>query len=177
MDFFEVVEQRRSIRKYEGRPIEEEKVEKLVDAILRAPSSRGSRPWEFVLVTDSDTIHKLAYARSDQPSFLKDAALAVVVCGDERASDIWMENTSIASTYVLLAAQALGLGACWIQMRERKQPSGRSSEAYVQEILGLPENLRVQAIIAVGYPAEEKQPYRDEELDFHKVHREKYTRA
>lgn len=177
MDYFEVIEERRSIRKYEQRPIAEEIIQKLAASVLRAPSSRGGRrPWEFVIVTDRKMLGKLAVARSKEPSFVMGGApLAVVVGADERACDVWIEDASIACTYILLSAQALGLGGCWMQIRERKHPDGRWAEAYVRELLDLPSHLRVQAIIALGYPAEAKEPYNAEELPVGKIHREKYT--
>lgn len=175
MDFFEVIKARRSIRKYDRRPVEEGKIEQMVESVLRAPSSRGRRPWEFVIVTDQKTMLKLAVARSAEPSFLVEAPLAIVVCADERVCDVWIEDASIACTYILLTAQALGLGGCWLQIRERKHPSGKGAEEYVREMLDLPHYLRVQAIIAVGYPAEEKDGYSREELPFGKIHRHRYT--
>ena len=101
-------------------------------------------------------------------TFLKDAALGIVVCGDETKSDLWVEDCSITSIVVQLTAHSVGLGTHWIQIRNRFQ-SGKTSEKYIQELLGIPEHLRVECLIGIGYPAEAKTPLPFEKLDFGKI--------
>ena len=160
---------RRSIRRYENRPVEKEKVEQLVEAVLRAPSSRGFNPWHFVVVQDPEMLERLSEAKPHGASFLKNAPLAVVVCADPSVSDVWVEDASIASIIVHLAATDLGLGSCWIQIRKRTHASGTSAGVHVAGLLGLPENLEVESIVAIGYPAEKKPGHPDESLQREKV--------
>jgi nitroreductase len=93
----EILRKRRSIRRYQKKEIEREKIELLKEAALRAPSSRAIKPWQFVFVTDRSILEKLSRAKEDGSSFLKHAGLGVVVCADENESDVWIEDCSIAS--------------------------------------------------------------------------------
>jgi nitroreductase len=173
-----VIRKRRSIRQFEPNPIEPEKVDMLVEAALRAPSSRGMRPWEFVIVTNKDLLEKLSRARKDGSAFLENAPLAVVVCADPDKSDVWVEDCSIAAILMQLTAESLGLGSCWSQIRERMHDDTLTAEDYIVEILQIPKGLKVEAIIAVGYPDEEKPPHKKDRLPFQKLHlnsfRERY---
>ena len=167
--FLSLAKSRRSIRKYQNRPVEPEKIEILVEALLRAPTSMGKNSWEFVVVTDSALLQKLSSAKPHGATFLKDAALGIVVCGNPQIADVWIEDASIASIFIHLAAASLELGSCWIQIRERKHDDTQSAEAYVAEILNLPAHLRVESIIAIGYPDERKSAHPRERLPYHKV--------
>ena len=104
-------------------------------------------------------------------SFLQGAPLAVVVAADPKKSDVWVEDCSIAATFLQLAAEDMGLGSCWIQIRNRPHPSGISAGDYVKRTCSLPEHLDVDSIIALGYPAEEKPQKRKEELLREKIHK------
>ncbi|MCJ7809792.1 MAG: nitroreductase family protein, partial [Desulfobulbaceae bacterium] len=145
---------RRSVRKYEPGKIEDDKIEILKEALLRSPTSRNFRPWEFIFVDDRDVLARLSQAKPHGAAFLKGAALGIVVCADENRSDVWVEDCSIAAILVQVVALSLGLGSCWIQIRKRTHAEGMTSEKYIQELLGLPENLKVESIISIGYPAE-----------------------
>lgn len=164
MDFSALIEKRRSIRKYRNEPIPRDTLEALKEAVLRAPTSRNRRPWRFIFVEDTALLEKLAEAKAGTSGFLGEAALGVVVTADETVSDVWIEDCSIASTFLLLAAENLGLGACWVQMRERKNPQGIDSEEVIRKILDLPHSTRITSIIAMGLPDEKKDPHPREEL-------------
>ncbi len=170
----ELLRARRSVRKYEFRKIEEDKIEILKEAVLRSPTSRNFRPWEFIFVSDRDLLDRLSRAKPHGAAFLKGAALGIVVCADEDRSDVWVEDCSIASILVQMVAQSLGLGSCWIQIRKRTHADGRTAEAYIQELLGLPENLKVESIISIGYPAEKRDPVPKENLETHKIRMNRY---
>lgn len=172
--FMSVIRKRRSIRKFLDKEIENEKIDELVEAALRAPSSRGFNPWEFIVVTDKKLLEKLSHSKPHGSSFLKNAALGIVVCGDPEKSDVWVEDCSIASICIHLAAESLGLGSCWIQIRKRMYDQVKSAQAYIAEILDIPANLTVEAIVAVGYPDEEKTPHQKENLQFEKVYVDRY---
>ena len=170
----ELLYNRRSIRKFLPRGIEEEKVDKLLEGLLLSPSGRGRRPWEFVVVDDKDTIVKLSEAKKHGSAFLKTAPLAVVVLGDPDKSDTWIEDTSIASVSALLVAESIELGACWIQIRGREHSSGISSESYIKDLLRIPDHLAVESVIAIGYPDERPPAYTREALPFEKIHRNRF---
>ena len=165
-----LIQKRRSIRKFKTNPVEPEKVDTLVEAALRAPSSRGLQPWEFVVVTDKDLLERLSRARPHGSAFLGNAPLGIVVYADPTTADTWVEDTSIAATYIQLAAESLGLGSCWIQIRNRMHDETLTAEDYIVEILQIPKGRKVEAIIAVGYPDEEKPPHKKEDLPFEKLH-------
>jgi nitroreductase len=118
-DMLEILRKRRSIRQFKKDRIAPAQVDALKEAVLRAPSSRAIKPWKFWFVQDADLIGKLARCKEHGSAFLKAAPLAVVVCGDETVSDVWIEDCSIAAIIVHLAAVGLGLGGCWIQIRNR----------------------------------------------------------
>jgi nitroreductase len=168
--FLSLIQKRRSIRKYQKKPVEAEKIDMLIEAALRSPSSRGFNPWEFVVVTDQSVLEKLSKAKPHGASFLKDAPLGIVVCADPEKCDVWVEDASIASIFIHLAAESIGLGSCWIQIRKRMHDQTKTSQAYVRGLLNIPENLNVESIVAIGYPAEKKLSHRKEDLQFKKVH-------
>ncbi len=170
----DILRTRRSIRKYEKKPVDQDSIDLLKEALLRCPSSRGLNPWTFVFVDDPPVLDKLSRSKEHGSDFIKGAALAIVVCGDESLSDVWVEDCSIASIIAHLTAHSLGLGSCWSQIRNRKHSADRSAEDFLQELLGLPKNLRVEAIIAVGYPAESKSPVPSDRLDYGKIRQNHY---
>ena len=165
----ELMRKRRSIRKFKKEQIAQTAIDVLKEAALRAPSSRGVKPWKFYFVQDAGVIEKLSRSKDSGSAFLKDATLAVVVCGDETASDVWIEDCSIAATIVHLTAASLNLGSCWIQIRNRRQSAAVNSEDYVRNILGIGSPFRVLAIVAIGLPDEFKDGRPYESLDYGKA--------
>ncbi len=168
--FMSLIRKRRSIRRFLDKPVEKEKLDLLVEAALRAPSSRGVNPWHFVVVTDREMLNRLSQSKEHGSAFLKNAAAGIVVCADASKSDVWVEDASIATTVIHLAAASLDLGSCWIQIRERMHAPQQTAEAYVAEQLKLPAALKVQAIVALGYPDESKTPHARESLPDAQVH-------
>ncbi|MBE0556310.1 MAG: nitroreductase family protein [Proteobacteria bacterium] len=165
----ELLRKRRSIRHFKKERIAPAQIDALKEAVLRSPSSRGIQPWNFRFVQDADLIGKLSRCKEHGSAFLKDAPLAVVVCGDETMSDVWIEDCSIAAVIVHLAAVSLGLGGCWIQIRNRMHSAEKTSEDYVRETLGIAHPLRVLAIVAVGVPDRSPAGHPFERLDQSKV--------
>ena len=172
--FMDLIANRRSIRRFTADKIETEKIELLKEAALRPPSSRGVNPWEFLFITDRNLLGKLSGAKPHGSSFLKDAQLGIVVCADPGKSDVWIEDASIAATFIQLAAISLELGSCWIQIRDRMHDETQTAEAFIAEALNIPSNLKIEAMIAIGYPAERKSPHPKEELQNEKVHLNRY---
>lgn len=175
--FDALIQKRRSIRRFSEKKVAAEKIDMLVEAALRSPSSRGFNPWRFIVVTDKGLLEKLALAKPHGASFLKNAPVGFVVCADPEVSDVWVEDTSIATIIIQLAAESMGLGSCWIQIRKRMHDEIKSAETYVSEILNIPENLCVESMIAVGYPDEKKPSHRKEDLQYEKVYRDAYGKA
>ena len=161
--------QRRSSRKYKDVKVEKEKVEQLVQAALLAPSARSVYSQRFIVIDDKDLLNRLSKAREQGSSFLKDAPLAIVVLGDSSVIDVWTEDATISATMIQLVAESLGLGSCWIQIRNRQHSSSKTSEEYIQDILEIPSEIRVQCIIAIGYPGEEKPPRSQKDLNYDRV--------
>ncbi len=172
--FNEVTEKRRSIKVYANRPVEPEKIDAVLQAALRSPSGRAFRPWSFVVVTDRSLREKLSVAKPQGAEFVKDAPVAIVVCGDPSISGLWIEDCSIAAVTMQYAAQALGLGSRWSHMRGNNFKEGTTTNQYIAQLLGLPDTLTVECIIALGYPGEEIPPYKKEELCFDKVSYNRY---
>lgn len=171
-----LLRKRRSIRKFKNIPVEKDKIDNLVKAALLSPSSRHINPWEFIVITQNDLIEKLSLSKEHGSAFLKNAPLAVVVCAKPDKSDVWVEDTSIASIIIQLEAENLGLGTCWVQIRNRKHNKNESSENYVKDLLNLPGCYSVESVIAVGYPAEEKSAYDLENLQYEKVYQNKFNK-
>ena len=156
--FLSLVQQRRSIRRYLDKPVASEKIDRLVEAALRSPSSRGFNPWEFVVVTDNGLLEKLSKAKPHGASFLKNAPLGIVVCADPEKCDVWIEDAAIASIILHLAAESLGLGSCWIQIRKRMYDQTRTAEQYIREVLNIPENLMSNPSLPSDIPGNKSLP-------------------
>lgn len=169
----DLLSKRRSIRKYKNKEVEEEKVDKVLKAALLAPSSMNKKPVEFIVVNDKEILKKLEGCKKAGTLSLKTAPLAIVVIGDSERSDVWVEDSSIASTNMMLECEKLGLGCCWVQIRNR-QNSEMNSEEAVREILNIPNNMGVLTIMTLGYKDEEKERYNIEDLNFSKIHYNKY---
>lgn len=165
----ELLRKRRSIRKFTADKISPEARQILIEAALRAPSSRGINPWEFIVVDDPELLRKLAQAKQHGSEFVKNAPLAIVVCADSAQSDVWVEDCSIAAIIIQLTALSLGLGSCWAQIRKRPHNKDVTAERYIQELLGLPEQMKVECVLGIGHPDEKKQPVPADKLQHDKV--------
>jgi nitroreductase len=165
----DLLRNRRSIRKYKNQPVEAEKVNFLKEAVLRAPTSKNNKPCEFIFISDKALLGQLSLSKPHGAAFLSDAPLGVVVCAKERKSDVWIEDASIASILLQMAAQSLGLGSCWIQIRKRPHNEKQSAEDYIKHLLSLSADIRVESIVAVGYPAEHRNAISASDLEFNKI--------
>ncbi|MCE5302160.1 MAG: nitroreductase family protein [Planctomycetaceae bacterium] len=152
MDALEAIQSRRSIRRYLEEPIGEPLIEKLLAAAMQAPSARNQQPWHFVVIDDRATLQKI-------PEFMPNAALvagaplAILVCGDlslEKSEGYWVVDCAAATENLLLAAHALGLGACWCGVYPRP-----TRMAELRKLLGLPEDVLAHSLVAIGRPAEQ----------------------
>jgi nitroreductase len=158
---------RRSIRAYTNEPVSEEDTKALLDAAMAAPSASNRKPWHFITVTNRSTLNALAKVKQ-AAGMLEQAPLCIVPCGDASVSEgYWVQDVSAATENILLAAAALDLGSVWIgihPIEDRVKP--------VKEILGIPKGIIPLCLIAIGHPAEEKEPRT--QYDVSRVHREKW---
>lgn len=171
----ELLRQRRSIRLFSPQPVEAEKRDLLAEALLRAPTSRGRQPWEFVLVDAPGDLQLLAAAKKHGSGLLAGVPLAVVVAANPEMSDVWIEDCSIAAILLQMAAESLGLKSCWVQMRLRENAAGESSEEVVRRVVGLPDTMRVVCVVGLGYPAEEKTGHPVSDLPREKLHNGRFS--
>ena len=154
---------RRSIRKYTSEPVSEETIQTLLEAAMAAPSASNRKPWQFVVVTDRETLDALAEAHP-HGKMLADAPLGIAVCGDLTEMErYWVQDCSAATENLLLAVTALGLGAVWLGVHPRDE-----RVSAVRRILELPEHITPLNVVAIGHPAEEK-PARTQ-FDAERVH-------
>lgn len=173
-NFSDLIRLRRSMRKFTSEELAPEEVVTLLKAALMSPTSKRSNSWQFIAVDDKETLDKLSRCKEHGAAFLADAALAIVVMADPLVSDVWIEDASVASILIQLQAEDMGLGSCWIQVRERFTATGMSSDEYVHGILDIPLQLQVLSIIAIGHKGMERKPFDEEHLQWEKVHINKY---
>jgi nitroreductase len=157
----ELMRNRRSIRKFLDKPIEQEKLDAILECALRSPSSRGRQPWEITVVSDRKLLGKLSKAKPHGGTFVAEAAAAYVVAGFPGVTDMWIEDCSIVSIVIQLEAESLGLGSCWVQIRNRPHSDKLMASDDIKKTLDLPVDCEVLSIIAVGYKGEEKEGHTD----------------
>jgi nitroreductase len=174
MDFKDLVQQRRSHRKFTGEEVSADDVKTILRAGLMAPTSKGQRAWQFVVVDDKTDLEKLSDAKDLGGQFLRDAALAIVVLGDPLQNDCWVEDGSIAAISMQYQIEDLGLGSCWVQMRGRGLSDGTSADTVIQGVLNIPENLSCLCVLAVGHKADERKPQNEDKLKWENVHLNKF---
>lgn len=169
-DFSDLIQQRRSMRKFTGEELTQEQVVTLLRAGLMAPTSKRSNSWLFIAVDDRELLKELSHCKEYGSSFLAEAAMAIVVTADPLLSDVWIEDAAVASIMIQLQAEDLGLGSCWTQIRERYTASGMPSDEYVRGVLNLPLQLQVLSIIAIGHKGMVRKPFNEANLQWEKVH-------
>jgi len=156
MEALEAIKTRRSIRRYKKDPVPQEELDKILDAGRWAPSASNLQPWKFIVLRDFEVKERVAKLLA-WGGFLAEAPLGIAVVADPGVSDHPVEDGSIAAYSMLLAAHAVGLGACWLN------PSAVEEE--VKEILDIPEEHRLISVISPGYPAEAPSSTRKELKD------------
>lgn len=166
-----LLKRRRSVRKFEDRPVEEEKIHALLSAALLAPTSRSLNEVEYYAITDRKVIDFLSECKAHGAGPLKTAPLALVLTADESKADTWIEDSSLAAIVLQLTAEELGLASCWVQMHMRKDEGDFDAEENVSRVLGLPKGSRCVCVLAIGYRAEEKDANRDPALSDLRIYR------
>jgi nitroreductase len=170
LDVFDAIRSRRSIRSYQNKPVEEEKLAKILEAARLAPSAVNLQPISYIVVKDKAAKELLSQAYSR--IWFAQAPLIIVACATpEKAwkrsdgEEFWKIDAAISLQTFVLAATAEGLGTCWI---------GAFDEKKAKEALGIPENVRVVAMTPLGYPAETKPPVTERKSISDIVHRDKW---
>lgn len=169
-DFASLIKNRRSTRKYTGQLLNPDQVATILKAALMAPTSKSKNSWQFIVVEDKEMLEKLAGCKPHGAAFLKDCAMAVVVVANFMESDVWVEDASVASIYMQLQAEDLGLGSCWCQIRNRQTENEEDSSQYVRLLLNIPYQLEVLSIIGFGYKVKPNKPFDESRLQWEKIH-------
>ncbi|MGD0709648.1 MAG: nitroreductase family protein [Bacteroidales bacterium] len=153
MDTFDAIYSRRSIRKYESKAVEPEKIQKLLTAAMYAPSARNTQSWQYIVITERSVLKTIMDVHP-YAQMLAEAPLAIIVCGDktmEPNEGYLNTNCSAATQNILLAAQASGLGSVWLGVYPRQERMKGIAGLFM-----LPEHIIPISLIALGYPAEKK---------------------
>lgn len=167
MDALEAILTRRSIRKYTSEPVSDETVTQLLKAAMAAPTA-GNQPWHFVVIRDRMIMEAVTTVHP-HAKMLKEAQVAVSISGDPKAGRLegrWILDCAAATENILIAANALGLGACWVGIYPVD-----ARMLKLRELLGIPENLIPVSMVALGHPAEKKSPpdrFRTERIHYEK---------
>ena len=170
MDLLDLMLKRRSVRMYTDEEIPKEKLNRILQAGLLAPTSRNRKPCSFLIVDNKEALEKLSKSKQSSAAFLKNANKAIVVVANTLVSDTWIEDSSIALAFMHLMAAEQDIGSCWVQIHLRKSVDGSSSEDYVREILGIDDYFRIVGILALGVPKREVEPHTLDEIDRKNVH-------
>ncbi len=158
---------RRSIRKYSNLPVGREDITALLEAGMAAPSGRNLKPWHFITVTDREVLDSLAEAHP-HGKMLFEATAAIAVCAETAISpDYWVQDCAAATENILVAATGLGLGSVWLGCHPREE-----RVSAIKKVLDIPDGTGILSLIAIGHPAEEKQPRT--QYDEERVHRGKW---
>lgn len=172
-ELFELARRRRSCRRYTGEKIPDEIVDEILKIALLAPSSWGGHPIEFVVVRDKAMIQKIAQCKRMGAGPLSQADVAIVVMANTTNLELWIEDAAVASTYILLAAEQFGVGACWIHIRNR---AGQrlSADEEIRQLLNVPSNFSVLNVVALGDKGENKPARSHRDLHIENIHYEKF---
>ncbi|MBR4064784.1 MAG: nitroreductase family protein [Tidjanibacter sp.] len=155
MDFFELVSKRRSCRKFAEQKPERALIEKIMEATLTAPSSKNTRSTRFMVIDNPQIISRMSEMRDYGSAFMVGAPVVVLVMGTKSLTDLWEINCAISATYLQLAAEAAGLGSCWVHVggrpRLKDEPQGEQAEEYLRTFLPIPKECGVVCAVALGY--------------------------
>ena len=152
----ELVKSRRSTRQFSTEHLSDEIIQKIIDIAAYAPSSWGGHPVEYIVIRDKATMAALAKCKAMGAGPLAYGEAAIVPIVDKRNLELWVEDASVASTYLLLAAEYYGVGACWIHMKDRKGHTNMAEDD-IRALLGIPDHYGILNAVSLGmkkYPSE-----------------------
>lgn len=174
MSFKELAQRRRSIRSFTEEPITEAERRELMTPVLMSPTAKCCRAWDFVLVDNKDDLQLLSESKVSGAQLIKGAALAVIVAVNKEKSEAWVEDGSVAATMLMLQAEDMGLGSCWVEMRDRHQADGTPSEDIIRNAFNIPERYGVLCVVAIGHKAQERKLQNEDKLLWSQVHTGKF---
>lgn len=155
MEFKTILEKRRSTRKFLPRKVEHDKLQRIIDMALQAPSSRNCRSTRLLVVEQPEILEKIAAMRDYGSAFVSGAAAVILVMGDRRVTDLWIDNCAITATVMQLAIVDEGLASCWVHVNGRpcrvKEPDGEQADEYLRKLLPIPDDYGILCAIAFGY--------------------------
>lgn len=169
MELIDVMLKRRSTRKFNDEPVTREELDKILQAALLAPTSMNRKPCNFMVIERKETLTDLANSKDHGAGLIDGADKAIVVVADTMVADTWIEDSSIALTYMHLMATELGLGSCWVQIHLRSK-NGKDSEEIVRDILKIDDHYRVVGIMALGHSDDIPPAHEPADVDKNKVH-------
>ena len=169
------IHSRRSVRKFVDTPLTGEEVQVLLEAGLRAPSSKNRHTTQFILIEDREKLDALSYMREAGAGFLRQVPLGIVILGSPMECERWIADASLAAGFIQLQAEAMGLGSCWADAYGCYTGAGQESTEYVRNVLGIPYQLEVLCIIAVGHRERIPEPRPTESLKWEKIHIGRYV--
>ncbi len=169
MELIDIMLKRRSTRKFNDEPVSKEELDKILHAALLAPTSMNRKPCNFMVVERKETLDELSKSKDHGAELIAGADKAIVVVADTFIADTWIEDSSIALTYMHLMATELGLGSCWVQIHLRTK-DGKDSEELVRDILKIDNHYRVVGIMALGHSEDIPKPHELTDIDKNKIH-------
>lgn len=147
----DLIKKRRSVRKYKDKKIDREVLENILMYASMGPSNGNSHPVEFIVVDDKEKIEKLSEMNSFATMYLKEAPAIVIVMANTEICKTWVEEASIAASYLQLLCEEEGLSTCWINVKEGNTQDKISYEEYFKDEFGVKSPYRVQCLIPIGY--------------------------
>lgn len=167
-EVLDVIRRRRTVRKFTDQEVSREQIDLLLELAMCAPNRLNRQPWHFVVIRDKAMQKRFAdFLRIH--SYLEDAAAVIVACANPQVSTTWAMDVSAAVENLMIGATALGLGTAWVGSPDTVTWS--MFEEAVRDSLAIPIDVRVVALVALGYPAKEPVPHsREDRFDPTKVH-------
>lgn len=169
MELIDIMLKRRSTRKFNDEPVSRDELDKILHAALLAPTSMNRKPCNFMVVERRETLRDLANSKDHGAALIEGADKAIAVVADAMIADTWIEDSSIALTYMHLMASELGLGSCWVQIHLRTK-DGIDSEKIVRDILKIDDNYRIVGILALGHSDDIPPAYDLADIDKSRIH-------
>ena len=169
MSLIDLMFKRRSTRKFRDEDISKQDLDLILHSALLAPTSMNRKPCNFMVVERKETLKELSECKDMGAGLIAGANKAIVVIADSMIADTWIEDSSIALTYMHLMATELDIGSCWVQTHLRSK-NGKDSEEVVRDILKIDSYYRIVGMLALGYSDDIPQAHDESDLDNSKIH-------
>ncbi|SHH64963.1 Nitroreductase [Anaerosphaera aminiphila DSM 21120] len=169
----EIIKDRRTIRKFEDKPVPREILEEILQYSLMGPSYGNARPVQFLVVEDKEKLKALSEIETFGTKYIADVPEVILIMADTEISQTWVEECSIAASYLQLLAQEKGLNTSWVNLKSGETNDGVEIQTFLRTLFGIPKNFSTLCMIPIGYGSE-KVRKRDEFDVSSKVHYEKF---